>query len=134
MSICRSSADAAEDLMLWTSGLPYGLASLDERLAYIETSRNDDPRTVKLMQEVCDLLKPHKKAEAPRANGDPALSAILRGVVGSDESGGAVLNPDDAIRPRTFSRRREGRVPRPHTLHCIASLWSNRTGLWSSTL
>jgi hypothetical protein len=41
----RSSADAAEDLMLWTSGLPYGLASLDERLAYIETSKNDDPRT-----------------------------------------------------------------------------------------
>ena len=78
--------------MLWMSGLPYGLASLDERLAYIETSRNDDPRTVKFTQEVCDLLKPHKKAEAPRANGDPALSAILRGVVGSDESSGAVLN------------------------------------------
>ena len=66
--------------------LDVGLASLDERLAYIDTSKNDDPRTVKLMQEVCDLLRPHKKAEAPRANGDPALSAILRGVVGSHES------------------------------------------------
>jgi hypothetical protein len=64
VSISRSSADAAEDLMLWTSGLPYGLASLDERLACIETSKNDDLRTVKLTQEVCDLLD-RIKARSP---------------------------------------------------------------------
>ena len=100
-----------------------GLASLDERLAYIETSKNDDPRTVKLTLEVCDLLKPHKKAEAPRANGDPALSAILRGVVGSDESRGAVLNPDDAIRPHTSHSGEKGEFPGP-----ILSIVSPRFG------
>jgi len=103
--------------------LDVGLASLDERLAYIETSRNDDPRTVKFTQEVCDLLKPHKKAEAPRANGDPALSAILRGVVGSDESRGAVLNPDDAIRPHTSHSGEKGEFPGP-----ILSIVSPRFG------
>jgi hypothetical protein len=41
--------------------LDVGLASLDERLACIETSRNDDPRTVKFTQEVCDLLEPQKR-------------------------------------------------------------------------
>jgi integrase len=35
--------------------------ALDERLAYIETSKNDDPRTVKLTQALCDLLAPHRK-------------------------------------------------------------------------
>jgi len=35
---------------------------LDNRLAYIETSKNDDPRTVKLTEELCELLAPHKKA------------------------------------------------------------------------
>ena len=109
--------------MLGTSGLPYGLASLDERLAYIETSRNDDPRTVKFTQEVCDLLEPHKKAEAPRANGDPALSAILRDVVGSDESSGAVLNPDDAIRPHASHSGKRGEFPGP-----ILSIVSPRFG------
>ncbi|MGA7809662.1 tyrosine-type recombinase/integrase [Bradyrhizobium sp.] len=36
--------------------------SLDDRTAYIEKSKNDDPRTVKLTQELCDLLEPHRKA------------------------------------------------------------------------
>ena len=68
---------------------------------------------VKFTQEVCDLLRPHKKAEAPRANGDPALSAILRGVVGSDESSGAILNPDDAIRPHASHSGKRGEFPGP---------------------
>lgn len=36
--------------------------SLADRLAYIETSKNDDPQTVKLRQELCDLLQQHQKA------------------------------------------------------------------------
>lgn len=36
--------------------------SLEDRLAYIEKSKNDDPRTVKLRAELCDLLRPHRKA------------------------------------------------------------------------
>src|SRR6185312_3689841 len=35
---------------------------LDQRMAYIETSKNDDPRTVKLRPEICTLLEPHRKA------------------------------------------------------------------------
>jgi integrase len=42
--------------------LKWERVSLDDRLAYIETSKNDDPRTAKLTQELCDLLEPHKKA------------------------------------------------------------------------
>lgn len=34
---------------------------LAQRLAYIETSKNDDPRSMKLRQNVCDLLAPHQK-------------------------------------------------------------------------
>lgn len=34
---------------------------LGQRLAYIETSKNDDPRSMKLRQNVCDLLAPHSK-------------------------------------------------------------------------
>jgi integrase len=42
--------------------LQWERVDLDNRLAYIETSKNDDPRTVKLTQGLCDLLEPHKKA------------------------------------------------------------------------
>jgi integrase len=35
---------------------------LEHRTAYVETSKNDDPRTVKLRPELCALLEPHKKA------------------------------------------------------------------------
>jgi integrase len=42
--------------------LKWEQVALDQRLAYIETSKNDDPRTVKLTQELCDLLEPHRKA------------------------------------------------------------------------
>jgi integrase len=35
---------------------------LAQRLAYIETSKNDDPRSMKLRQNVCDLLAPHSNA------------------------------------------------------------------------
>lgn len=35
---------------------------LEHRTAYVETSKNDDPRTVRLTQEVCELLAPHRKA------------------------------------------------------------------------
>lgn len=43
--------------------LKWERVSLEDRLAYIETSKNGDPRTVKLRQELCDLLKPcHKSA------------------------------------------------------------------------
>jgi integrase len=41
--------------------LKWEQVSLEQRLAYIETSKNDDPRTVKLTQELCDLLEPHRK-------------------------------------------------------------------------
>lgn len=42
--------------------LTWERVSLDERLAYIETSKNDDPRTVKLTEELCETLAPHRKA------------------------------------------------------------------------
>ncbi|MBV9984997.1 site-specific integrase, partial [Bradyrhizobium sp.] len=42
--------------------LKWERVDLGQRLAYIETSKNDDPRTVKLRQELCDLLEPHRKA------------------------------------------------------------------------
>lgn len=42
-------------------GLKWENVSLDQRLAYIETSKNDDPRTVKLRTEICSILKPHKQ-------------------------------------------------------------------------
>lgn len=41
--------------------LKWEQVSLVERTAYIETSKNDDPRTVRLTQELCDLLEPHRK-------------------------------------------------------------------------
>jgi integrase len=41
--------------------LKWERVSLEQRMAYIETSKNEDPRTVKLRQEICDLLEPHKK-------------------------------------------------------------------------
>jgi integrase len=36
--------------------------SLEDRAAYIETSKNEDPRTVKLTTEVCALLEPHTES------------------------------------------------------------------------
>jgi len=103
--------------------LDVGLASLDERLAYIETSRNDDPRTVKFTQEVCDLLEPQKRPKPRERMVIPPPSAILRGVVGSDESRGAVLNPDDAIRPHASHSGKRGEFPGP-----ILSIVSPRFG------
>jgi integrase len=41
--------------------LKWEQVSLDDRLAYIETSKNEDPRTVQLTQELCDLLGRHRK-------------------------------------------------------------------------
>jgi integrase len=41
--------------------LKWEQVSLNDRLAYIETSKNEDPRTAKMTQELCDLLEPHKK-------------------------------------------------------------------------
>jgi integrase len=41
--------------------LKWERVSLEDRAAYIETSKNEDPRTVKLTQEVCDLLEPYKQ-------------------------------------------------------------------------
>ncbi len=35
---------------------------LGQRTAFIETSKNNDPRSMKLKQNVCDLLAPHKQA------------------------------------------------------------------------
>lgn len=35
--------------------------NLEARSAYIETSKNEDPRTAKMTQELCDLLEPHKQ-------------------------------------------------------------------------
>jgi integrase len=35
---------------------------LAQRMAFIETSKNDDPRSMKLRQDLCDLLDPHRKA------------------------------------------------------------------------
>ncbi len=34
---------------------------LAQRVAYLETSKNDDPRSMRLRQNVCDLLAPHSK-------------------------------------------------------------------------
>ena len=42
--------------------LKWERVSLDDRTAYIETSKNDDPRTVRLTEELCSLLEPHRKA------------------------------------------------------------------------
>jgi len=42
--------------------LKWERVSLDDRLAYIETSKNGDPRTVKMRPELCELLKPRQKA------------------------------------------------------------------------
>lgn len=41
--------------------LKWERVSLDERLAYIETSKNDDPRTAQMTQALCDLLAPHQQ-------------------------------------------------------------------------
>lgn len=35
---------------------------LTQRLAYIETSKNDQPRSMKLRANVCELLEPHREA------------------------------------------------------------------------
>lgn len=35
--------------------------NIEQRTAYIETSKNEDPRTAKMTPELCDLLAPHKK-------------------------------------------------------------------------
>lgn len=35
---------------------------LEQRQAYIETSKNDDPRSMRLRPDVCTLLEPHRKA------------------------------------------------------------------------
>ncbi|UFS77175.1 site-specific integrase [Tardiphaga sp. 37S4] len=35
--------------------------SLDQRTAYIEKSKNEDPRTVRMKPELCALLEPHKR-------------------------------------------------------------------------
>lgn len=35
---------------------------LERRTAYIETSKNDDPRSMKLRQDLCEALAPHRKA------------------------------------------------------------------------
>jgi integrase len=50
---CRIS----EALALKWENIDLGL-----RLAYIETSKNDDPRSLKLRQDLCDQLEPHRKA------------------------------------------------------------------------
>jgi integrase len=42
--------------------LKWEQVDLDNRLAYIETSKNDDPRTVRLRDEVCQRLEPYRKA------------------------------------------------------------------------
>jgi integrase len=34
---------------------------LDQRLAYIETSKNDDPRSMRLREDLCEALKPFRK-------------------------------------------------------------------------
>jgi integrase len=41
--------------------LTWERVSVEQRTAYIETSKNDDPRTVRMTQELCDLLEPHRK-------------------------------------------------------------------------
>lgn len=42
-------------------GLKWERVSLDDRLAYIETSKNGDPRTVKLRPELCEALRSRQK-------------------------------------------------------------------------
>lgn len=44
------------------TALKWENVDLDQRTAFIETSKNDDPRSMKLRQNVCDLLAPHQKA------------------------------------------------------------------------
>lgn len=41
--------------------LDWERVALDDRLAYIEKSKNDDPRTVQMTPELCALLEPHRK-------------------------------------------------------------------------
>ena len=41
--------------------LKWERVDLANRLAYIETSKNGDSRTVKLRQDLCDLIEPYKR-------------------------------------------------------------------------
>jgi integrase len=41
--------------------LQWDWVDLDQRVAYIDKSKNDDPRTVKLRPDLCALLEPHRK-------------------------------------------------------------------------
>jgi integrase len=43
------------------TSLKWENVDIGQRIAYIETSKNDDPRSMKLRQDVCDLLEPHRK-------------------------------------------------------------------------
>jgi len=42
--------------------LKWERVSLEDRTVYIETSKNDDPRTVKLPEKICELFAPHRQA------------------------------------------------------------------------
>lgn len=43
------------------TALKWENVDLVQRLAYIETSKNEDPRSMKLRQDVCEQLAPHRK-------------------------------------------------------------------------
>lgn len=43
--------------------LRWETVSLDERTARIRTSKNGDPREVRLREDLCEAMKPHKKTE-----------------------------------------------------------------------
>jgi len=57
--------------------LKWERVSLDDRLAYIETSKNDDPRTVKLRPEICHLLEPHRRPPVRCFDSTKADTGIL---------------------------------------------------------
>jgi hypothetical protein len=57
-------------------------------------------------------------------------SAALCGLLAEHLEPGRIRDPKE-----TLSRaRREARVPRPHTLHRPAFLWSNRSEVWGRDL
>jgi hypothetical protein len=63
--------------------LKWEQVALDDRFAYIETSKNDDPRTVKLTQELCDLLErigrpPARCSDSTRADTGILFFSTLR--------------------------------------------------------
>jgi integrase len=49
---------------------------LGQRLAYIETSKNDDPAIDEVARDLCDLLEPHRKPQGACSGSSKADTGI----------------------------------------------------------